>query len=89
MDWWNVSVFGGMPVLTVVYLFCFKRRYLWFSPMISTMLTVVISLIAMPSILSDSEHRAMFFGISILIHLVIVIILTSIACFVAHMLKQK
>ena len=89
MDWWNVSVFGVIPVSTVVCLFCFKRRHLWFAPIISTILAIAISLIAMPSILSDSAHRAMFFGISIPMHLVIVTILTAIACFVSHTLKPK
>ena len=89
MDWWNVSVFGVIPVLSVAIFFFVKKKSLWIAPLISTVLSIVISIIAIPSILSNSEHRAMFFGISIPVHLVIVIILTAIAYFVAHILKQK
>lgn len=89
MDWWNVSVFGVIPVLTVGCLFCFKRRHLWLAPIISTILATAISFIAMPSILGGREHAAMFWGISIPAHLVIVMVLTALAYFVAYILKQK
>ncbi len=85
MDWWNVSVFGIIPVLSVLLVFFVKRKFLWLAPLISTVLSVVISVIAMPSILSDT----MFWGISIPIHLVIVIILTAIAYLVDYILKRK
>lgn len=89
MDWWNISIFGVIPVLSVVIVFCFKRKFLWAAPLLSTALSVIVSLAAMPSILSNNEYRAMFFGISMPIHVVIVMVLTTIAYFVAHMLKQK
>lgn len=89
LDWWNISLFCIIPILSVVIIFFVKRKLLWIAPLISTVLSVVISMIAMPSILSYSEHRAMFFGIAIPIHLLIVIILTVIAYFVAYILKRK
>ena len=61
MDWWNISVFGVIPVLSVSIVFCFKRKFLWATPLISTALSVIVSLTAMPSILSNNEYRAMFF----------------------------
>ena len=88
-DWWNITVFCVIPLLSVVTIFFIKRKVLWIAPLISTVLSIVISVIAMPSILSYSEHRAMFFGISIPIHLVITIALTAIAYFVAFILKRK
>lgn len=89
MDWWNISVFGVIPVLSVVIFFCVKRKFLWAAPLISTALSVIVSVIAMPSILSDNEHRNMFWGISIPMHFVIAVALTVIAYIVAHILKQK
>lgn len=88
-DWWNISVFCVIPLLSVVTIFFVKRKLLWIAPLISTFLSIAISVIAMPSIISYSEHRAMFFGISIPIHLVITIALTAIAYFVAFILKRK
>ena len=88
-DWWNISVFCVIPLLSVVTIFFIKRKLLWIAPLISTFLSITISVIAMPSIISYSEHRAMFFGISIPIHLVITIALTAIAYFVAIILKRK
>ena len=89
MTWWNVSVFGIIPVLSVLLVFFIKRKFLWVAPLISTVLSVVISVIAMPSFLSNREARAMFFGISIPMHLVIVVVLTAIAYLVAYLLKRK
>ncbi len=89
MDWWNVSVFGIIPVLSVLLVFFVKRKFLWVVPLISTALSVVISVIAMPAFLSNREARAMFFGISIPVHLVIVVVLTAIAYLVDYLLKLK
>ena len=89
LNWWNTSVFCIIPILSVVIVFFIKRKLLWIAPFISTVLSVVISIIAMPSILRNGEHRAMFFGISIPIQLLIVIILTVIAYLVAYILKYK
>ena len=83
LNWWNVSVFCIIPILSVVLVFFRKRKFLWIAPMISTALST------MPSILRIREHRVMFFGISIPIQLVIVIILTVIAYLVAYILKRK
>lgn len=85
MDWWNVSVFGITPVVSVLLVFFVKRKFLWTAPLLSTVLSIAISVLAMPSILSDN----MFWGISIPIHLAIVIILTATAYLVAYILKRK
>jgi len=89
LNWWNVSVFCIIPILSVVLVFFRKRKFLWIAPMISTALSAIVSIIAMPSILRIREHQAMFFGISIPIQLVIVIILTVIAYLVVYILKRK
>ena len=88
-NWWNASLFCIIPILSVVIVFFIKRKFLWIAPLISTVLSVVISIIPMPSMLSNREHRAMFFGIAIPIQLVIVIILTVIAYLVAYILKRR
>ena len=59
------------------------------APLISTAISVVISLLAMPSILSDAEHRNMFFGISIMLHILIIVVLTVIAYAAARFLDKK
>ena len=89
MDWWNILIFGVIPVLSVLLVFIVKRKILWIAPLISTFFSIVVSMIAMPSLLSNNEHSAMFWGISIPIHLVIVVILTAIAYLVAYILKRK
>jgi len=89
LNWWNVSMFCIIPILSVVLVFFIKRKFLWIAPMISTALSSIVSIIAMPSILRIREHQAMFFGISIPIQLVIVIILTVIAYLVVYILKRK
>lgn len=89
MNWWNISVFCIIPIVSVVFFFFWKRKYLWMAPLISTAISVVISLLAMPSILSDAEHRNMFFGISIMLHILIVVVLTVIAYAAARFLDKK
>lgn len=89
MNWWNISVFCIIPIVSVVFFFFWKRKYLWMAPLISTVISVAISLLAMPSILSDAEHRNMFFGISIMLHILIVVVLTVIAYAAARFLAKK
>ena len=89
MNWWNVTVFGLIPILSVAIIFYFKRKFLWAAPLISTALSIIVSIAAMPGILSDKEHQALFFGISIPIHLVVVISLTGIAYIIAFVIKRK
>ena len=59
------------------------------APLISTAISVVISLLAMPSILSDAEHRNMFFGISVMLQILIAVVWTVIAYVVARFLDKK
>ena len=89
LNWWNALVFCIIPVLSVVIVFFIRRKLLWIAPLVSTVLSIAVSIVASPSILSNREHRAMFFGISIPIQLVIVIILTAVAYLVAYLLKRK
>ena len=84
MDWWNLSVYGVIPVLTVVTIFFVKRKLLWLVPLISTGVSFLISVMAMPSILSVSEYRG-FLLWAMILHFAIAIILTIIA----YILKRK
>ncbi len=88
MDWWNVSVFGIIPVFTVALIFFIKRKLLWTAPLISTMISAIISVIAVPDILSEGEYRALF-RIGLLLHFAIVVLLTAIAYIIALTLKRK
>lgn len=89
MNWWNLSVFCIIPIVSVIFFFFWKRKYLWMAPLTSTVISVVISLFAMPSILSDAEHRSMFFGISVMLHILIAVVLTVIAYGIAHFWDRK
>lgn len=89
MNWWNISVFCIIPIVSVVFFFFWKRKYLWMAPLISVVISVVISLLAMPSILSDAEHRNMFFGISVMLHILIAVVLTVIAYAASRFLAKK
>lgn len=89
MNWWNISVFCIIPIVSVVFFFFWKRKYLWMAPLISTAISVVISLLAMPSILSDAEHRNMFFGISVMLHILIAVGLTALAYAAAYFGDRK
>lgn len=86
---WNLSVFCIIPIVSVIFFFFWKRKYLWMAPLTSTVISVVISLFAMPSILSDAEHRSMFFGISVMLHILIAVVLTVIAYVVARFWDKK
>ena len=89
MNWWNLLTFCVIPLLSVVAVFCVKRKFLWLAPLVSTGLTILISIGAMPTILSDTEHRSMFFGISLPLHLAVVIVLTGAAYATAYVLNRK
>lgn len=96
MDWWNISVFGIIPVFSVAIIFCFNKRFLWVTPLISTALSYIISVVlssivtiaAMPSILSDYEHRALFF-LSLILQLAVIIILNVSTYVIAFILNKK
>lgn len=89
MNWWNISVFCIIPIVSVIFFFLWKRKYLWMAPLISTLISIAISLLAMPSILSDAEHRNMFFGISIMLQILIAVVWTAIAYLVAYFWDRK
>ncbi len=89
MNWWNISVFYIIPIASVAFFFFWKRKYLWMAPLFSTVISVVISLLAMPSILRDAEYRSMFFGISVMLHILIAVVLTVIAYVGAYFWDRK
>lgn len=96
MDWWNILIFGVIPVLTVIILFIVKRKMLWTAPFISTALAFLtymmalelISLSKMLEFLSYSESRG-FFILAMQMHLAIVVVLTALAYFVSYILRRK
>ena len=89
MDWWNVSVFGVIPVLTVLFLFFAKRKHLWSAPIISIILAIIISLIAMPTLFEGGEAANMFIKLVIPVHLLITLIFTGVAYGISFILKKK
>ena len=92
-DWWNILIFGIIPVLTVAVIFIVKKKLLWIAPLISTVLAFTSYMIALVPItivelFSNNEWRG-FFLLAILMQLVITVVLTVIAYFVAYILKRK
>lgn len=59
MDWLNILIFGVIPVLAVVIMFLVKRKMLWVTPIISTVLAFIAYTIAieptMAEIFSNNE----------------------------------
>ena len=93
MDWWNVLIFGVIPVLTVLITFIVKRKLLWIAPLISAVLAFIAYMIALAPItivklFSNNEWRA-FYILAMLMQFGITVVLTVIAYFVAHILKGK
>lgn len=97
MDWFNIVIFGVIPVFTVMVVFFLKRKYLWVSPLISTVLAFItynvafrLSGIESPllKIFTNSEWRG-FLLLALIMHIVITIILTIITYLVIYVIKQK
>ena len=93
MDWWNVLIFGVIPVLTVIVIFFTKRKLLWIAPLISSALAFVTYMIALAPItleklFSNNEWRG-FFILAMLMHLGIVVILTAVAYLITYILERK
>lgn len=81
--------FGIIPVLTVLFLVCVKRKHLWSTPVISTVLAIIIGLIAMPSIVEGGEAANMFFKLVIPAHFLITLILAGVAYGISFILGKK
>lgn len=93
MDWWNVLIFGVIPVLTVVIIFFVKKKLLWVAPLISTVLAFLCYLITLAPItivevFGNNEWRA-FYILAMLMQFGITVVLTVIAYFAANILKRK
>lgn len=92
-SWWNILIFGVIPVFTVVVIFVVKRKLLWTVPLISTALAFIAYMAALAPItiaelFSNGEWRG-FFILAILLHLVITVVLTVAAYFAAYILQRK
>ena len=96
MDWWNIIIFGVIPVLAVGIMFVVKRKLLWTAPLISMILAFITYMIALklsnPSemleFFSNNEWRG-FFILAMLIQLGIVAVLTASAYLIVYILKRK
>ncbi len=47
MNWYNILIFGVIPVFIVVIIFLFKRKLLWMTSFISTALSFITYNIAL------------------------------------------
>ena len=96
MNWWNISVFGIIPIFSVAVMFCFKINRLWIAPLvsmvlsclISAVLTSIVSIAAMPSILYDNEHRALFF-LCLILQFIIILVLSVIGFIIKYIFHNK
>ena len=93
MDWWNVLIFGVIPVLTVIIIFNVKKKLLWIAPLISTAFAfitymIVLAPITIVELFNNNEWRS-FFLLAMLIHFGIAVVHTAIAYFAAYKLKRK
>ena len=93
MTWWNILIFGVIPVLTVVSIFMTKIKLLWTAPLISTVLAffcylINLAPITMVEVFSNNEWRA-FYILVMLMQFGITVIITVLAYLVAYILKRK
>lgn len=87
---WELLVFTGFPLISVVIMFFIKKKLLWISPFISTALCVGYSVVIMdPSILSKDGHRAIFLGITVPMQFAICSAFTVCAYIVCYLLKKR
>ncbi len=100
MDWYYKEVFFGMnaittlcwiviPFVIVVLMFCLKRKLLWTSPIIAAIIVILLNVVGSSSIITYSEHRSMFFGLFMPIHLAISIGMTVIAYTINYANKKR
>lgn len=89
MDWWNILVYIAIPILSVLIIFFVKRKLLWLSPIISTLLTVIVSIINTPSIIMYSEHRTMFFVFAMPSYLIVGILFTVFGYIVGLVIDKR
>ena len=96
VDWWNILIFGVIPVLSVLIVFCVNKKFLWIAPLISVVLAFVAYMIALGIInlydflkfFSNNEYRG-FFILAMFLHFAIAVILTAITYIVTYILKLK
>ncbi|MBR4879693.1 MAG: hypothetical protein IKU13_07690 [Clostridia bacterium] len=86
-------MYAIIPALTVGIIFIVKRKILWSAPLISTALAFVIySIELMPTsiitIFTNNEWRS-FFILTLILHLVVAVVITAAAYFIAHILNKK
>ena len=92
-DWWNILIFGVIPILTVMVVFIVKRKLLWTVPLISAVLAFITYMVALApmtiaEIFSNGEWRG-FFLLAMFMQFAITVVLTLIVYFVAYILKRK
>jgi hypothetical protein len=78
MDSWQVLISFIFPITSVLLMFFLKRKILWISPIISTGLSIIYSLLVIHNLLTVPES-SIFWKISIPMQLVVVIFFTAIA----------
>jgi len=88
MDSWQALVFFIFPMASVLLMFFLKRKILWISPIISTALSVIYSILVIPSILTVAES-SIFWAITIPLQLAIAISFTVVAYFISWLLKKR
>lgn len=88
MDTWQVLVFFIFPIASVLLMFFLKKKILWISPIISTVLSVIYSIQVMPSILTVAES-SIFWAITIPMQLVITVFFTGVAYIISWLLKKR
>ena len=91
--WWNILIFGVIPVLTVAAIFIVKRKFLWTAPLVSAVLALIayrraLVPITMVEIFHNNEWRGFLF-LAMSMQLAITVVLTLAAYFAIYVLKRK
>ena len=88
MDSWQVLIFFVFPIISVLFMFFLKRNALWISPIISTGLSIIYSLLVMTDLLTVPE-RFIFWRVTIPIQLVVAIFVTVMAYIFSWLFKKR
>lgn len=87
MDSWQILIFFIFPITSVLLMFFLKRKVLWISPIISTGLSIIYSILVMPDLLTVPE-RFIFWRVTIPMQLVVAIFVTVIAYTFSWLFKK-
>lgn len=88
MDWWNVSIYAVIPIVSVVSVFMFNRKLLWAAPFISFILAVVVTGIGV-GFNEFFENHYQLLWLTMVVNFVIATIFTAVFFSISKLRSQR